>query len=630
MNDLTVIIPFFNGHETIHQLLADLPANMPVIIVDDHSDEPLVVGRPYTTLYRPEEKGYFTGACNYAIERARGDVLVLNQDVRLHGTAWLDLIAEKRNEYALIGERIRGNHPAFPNGYVHGVFQFMRRDAIDKAGLMDATNYPLWGASALWQWQICRKGFKSLPVETVPGLGHWHIDGKPQRYGDSIQTLLEREHGQRDLLIRTPPAISLVIPAYNYGRYLPDALNSLIGGHTSLGDHPGQSFQSFEVIVVDDGSTDNTESIMQDYVTGWNGIRYIKRPNGGTAAANNTGISAAVGRYVTIMAADDMREPWSLDDLYQTASRNPGRVIYDELVQFADGQRTQRIPLADYDFETLLTKNMMHAGIMFERKAWEKVGGYPEHMKYGREDWAFNVALGEAGYCGLKINRAGYLYRREGQNRTLTNTNSEWRQRFLIQMNERFPHLYRGEWPMACCGKAGKSSGSRGGARAMATPIMPGGADMVLLEYKGKSIGSTSWGGPGSVPSGRYYRFGGNPRDRIKYIERQDLEWFQKLRENGLTLFSLYQPPTVQPAQTVTAQPEVSAGLDVKVQRIVEEPVKSESPPDPANFSVRAIYALDLTPDQWKELAVMEEDGRNRITVINHALGKVAFAETAA
>ena len=258
MQNLTIVIPFYNGHQYIHSLLEDIPKGIPVIIVDDHSEERLLLDRDNTVVVRPDRKGYFSGAVNVGLGMTRNDVLVLNQDIRLTGTKWMDLLTEKREDYALIGERITGNHPAFPNGYVHGVFQFMRRDAIQAVGGLDAKYYPLWGGSALWQWQICRKGFRSLPMERIPGMSHWHHTPTGDRYGSSIRQLLVKESSEADRFIRTPPAISVIVPCYNYGRYLSDCLNSLIGGDTSLGRMPGQTFQSFEVLIIDDGSTDST------------------------------------------------------------------------------------------------------------------------------------------------------------------------------------------------------------------------------------------------------------------------------------------------------------------------------------------------------------------------------------
>lgn len=626
MDNLTIIIPFYNGHAYIHKLLEDIPTDIPVVIVDDQSDEVLVLHRPRTLVLRPDRKLYFTGAVNYGIKYTTTDVLVLNQDVRLAGTGWLDILQTNRAKYAMIGERIKGNHPAYPNGYIHGVFQFMRRDAIETAGLMDEENYPLWGASALWQWQVCRKGFAVLPLATVPGVKHWHTEPKPkQRYGDSIVSLLKQEPDKQALFIRTPPMISVVIPCYNYGRYLPDCLASLFGGESCLGPLPGQTFQSFEVIIVDDGSTDDTPRIAERYLNGWNGVRYIRRVNGGTSAANNTGIEAAIGKYISILSADDMREAWSLNDLYQAAIRNPHHIIYDELREFGGGVRKHVWPLATYDFDTLLERNMVHAGILFEKKAWAEVGGYPEAMVHGREDWAFNVALGEAGYCGIKIERSGYLYRRERQNRTLHNTDGEWRQTFRDQMVKLFPHLYRGERPMACCGNGGSRSTPIAGGRSMARSLIPLGADMVLLEYKGGNVGSLNWGGPGTVPSGRYYRFGANNKDRLKYVEERDTKFFLQQREHGKDLFALYvvaepakqvsrevgttNPPTLNPSPVLAEGPvPIPDDLTVKVQRV--------DCPEPSDLTVSEIFNLRLTMEQWQCLREKEMAGKQRISVL--------------
>lgn len=649
MNNLTIVIPFFNGYNHIYSTLNCIPAEIPVVIVDDLSDEPFSIKRDNTSVYRMPHKGYFTGAVNFGIERTVTDVLVLNQDVTLTGTEWLDVITKYREGYALIGERIKGNHPAFPHGYVHGVFQFMRRDAINQVGLMDEKTYPLWGGTALWQWQICRKGFKSLPLAEIPGLYHHHHQVKrTQRYGDSIIQILQRESDKQDLFIRTPPAVSVIVPCYNYGRYLPDVMASLFGGESSLGHVEGQSFQSFEVIIVDDGSTDETPLIAQEYVTGWNGVRYIRQENQGTSGANNTGIRNALGKYITILSADDMRDPESLRILYESAIRNPGRVLYDEIQTFHNGALGSLWPLADYDFDTLLERNMMHAGIFFEKAAWEKAGGYPLKMKWGREDWAFNIALGEQGYCGLKINYPGYLYRREGQNRTLSNTTLEWRQRFYAQLVQLFPNLYKGERPMACCGSSKqKTSGVSAPRGARTMSAIPGGNEMVLMEYKGRNVGSVNYGGPGTVPSGRYYRFGANGKDTVKYVATSDVDWFLNHRENGLPIFFLQrQPPVVKSPTLPEGVVPVTGDLTIQVHRIIEDtspkvesvesPVAGEGDveikapevqtrvlPNPETMTLKQIEALTLTPEEWRELGKKEMKGRKRTNVLTFIKSKV-------
>lgn len=625
MDNLTIVIPYFNEYQSLNALLGDLPTSIPIIIVDDVSDTPLELYRPNTTVYRMEHKGYFTGAVNYGIQRCETDVLVLNQDIRLEGTKWLDILADNRATYALIGERIKGSHPTFPNGYVHGVFQYMRRSALDAVGIMDAVNYPLWGASALWQLQVCRKGFHSLPLPDITGLTHNR--GFGNSFGSSIITLLERESEKKDLFIRTPPAISVIVPCYNYGRYLEDCIRSLIGGKTSLGYMKGQTFQSFEIIIVDDGSTDNTREIAESFIDGWNGIRYIYKKNGGTPSANNAGMKVARGKYLTHTSSDDMREEWSLQDLYQAAIHNPNHVIYDDLVEFRLGQRGRVWPLANYDFDNLLERNMMHAGIFFPKQAWVAAGGYPEAMKYGREDWAFNVALGQAGYCGLRIERSGYLYRREGQNRTLTNDGHEWRERFKAQMGILFPHLYRGERPMSCCGGNKPKASNNRGAR-MANILSQPSPEFTLVQYVGKNVGSTNYGGPGAAPSGTYYRFGRNARDRIKYVNKTDVDWLSSLRDNGTTLFALYTAPATEPQIEPLPEPQINilpeednrtvavdtTGLVSVSGKLVATPIRKVI--DPNNFTLDEIKEMRLEPEQWQNMVALEEKGKSRSSVL--------------
>ena len=118
----TIVIPFYNGHQYLDRLLPSIPENIPVILVDDLSDKPLnQVDRPNTEIIRLTEKGYFTGAINKGIEACKNDVLILNQDTYFTDDSWLNFIDENVQEYGLFGERA-GNHPAWPNRYVHGTF----------------------------------------------------------------------------------------------------------------------------------------------------------------------------------------------------------------------------------------------------------------------------------------------------------------------------------------------------------------------------------------------------------------------------------------------------------------------------------------------------------------------------
>lgn len=610
MKNLTIVVPFYNGHEHIARLLWGLPKDIPIIIVDDHSDKPLSLSAmENVTVLRPDTKGYFSGAVNAGIEACRTDVLVLNQDTWMVGEEWRDLLEVNRQNYAMIGERIQGTHPAFPAGYIHGTFMYMRRDAINKVGLLNREDFPLWGATAEWQWRAARAGFKILPMSTVPGFRHARGEGNP--YGSSISEVLAREPKKKDLLVRTPPLVSVVIPSFNHGKYLRDAVNSLIGGPTSLGDHPGQTMQAFEIIIVDDASTyAESREMAHALADPWKGIHVIQNAqNLGAAAAQNIGINRAVGRFVTVMDGDDMREPHALGALYKACLANPGKVAYDDIRLFSGGARGKVMRMAEYDFDILIHKNQMHKGIMFPRQAWQKAGGYPEAMRQGREDWGFNVALGRVGYCGVRISGAGYLYRREGQNRTLRNTSPEWHEYFEGQIRGIYPDVYEGERPMACCGKSNQSPQPRALSRGL--PISraveakphPG---MVLVQYLGNNYGTTVWGGPGSAPSGKSYTFGAGPQQSTKYVFAEDVSWFLGLRERGANLFARVKEAAEQaPAAAPTEEPEAFDKL-------------SSGAPDPSGLTVAEIKQLQLTKAQWAEMLALERLAKNRVSAVEY------------
>lgn len=628
MDNLTVVIPYYNGHDYLKGLLDSIPIDIPVIVVDDKSDKPLHpldsyrIGGDTKTIWL-DKKGYFTGAVNAGISSCETDVLVLNQDVELQGTQWLEILKKYRNEYALIGEKIKGDHPAFPNGYPHGVFMFMRRDAIDKVGLMDEENYPLWGSTALWQWQICRAGFKSLPLGSIPGLVH-HRENRPT--GSSITQLLKEEPTRRDLFIRTPPEVSMVIPCYNHGRYLERTINSLIGGQTDLGLFPHQTFKSFEIIIVDDGSTDETPEVAQSFADGWRGIRYIRQENQGTASAHNTGIRAALGKYITCMSADDLREPWALEKLYKAVKENPHHFVYDPLEKFWNGQRRGSFPehgLEPYDFDTMRYKNMVPVGKMYPKQAWEEVGGYPEVLKHGREDWGFALALGRMGWCGIKLEEPGYLYRWEGQNRVRRNSDVEWKEFFYIQMQKLFPDIYRGEYPVACCGKGGSSVQKAN--QIMASINLAGQEGMVILEYIGRSVGSSRWGGRDT--NGRVYTFGNNVRDKRKYVDSRDKQWFLSKTQHGQPLFREYvvTPPELSPDPTVELNGDNTPSITVETvdeepTDTVEEVEKTIAPfitqEQLDSLIVPKVLTLDGIDEHLDEVYQMELAGKGRTTLL--------------
>lgn len=634
MHNLTIVIPFYNGHRSIQKVIASIPRSIETIVVDDLSEHQVQINETGVRVLRPPEKAYFSGAVNLAIAACTTDVLVLNQDVTLTGKDWLDVIERNRGRYAMIGERVKGVHPAWPAGYIHGTFMFMRRDAIQKVGGLNGRDFPLWGSTADWQARICRAGFEALPLTSIPGFQHQR---KPkERFGEAIQQVLQQEPEKRDLFIRTPPLVSVIVPCYNYGRYLREAIASLIGGKTGLGDHPGQTFQAFEAIIVDDASTDETEKIGRELASHWTGIRYIRRSTrGGTSAAMNTGIKHAFGRAVTALSADDLFHKDRLETLYRIWDKDPGKVIYDDLQIFSGGHLGSVMPMQEYNFDRLVNKNQMHSGIFFARSAWAEVGGYPTEMKYGREDWAFNVRLGLGGYCGQRVPQTLYYYRREGQNRTERNAGKEWRTYFQIQMRALFPQAYRLEdRPMSCCGsRAANTAALMGVVMSNQKPPLPGADGMNLIRYVGRSLGTQSFYGP--VSGARYSA--GRSRPLI-YVDNRDLRTrnmrqpgLLELREEGQPVFAL-EEAVPDPVPQVDAL-AVNGGLIDGAAAVAEvEYVSTETPAEPeetfdldvpdlltmtARDLISHLQGAGYAPEILRAIREAEAGGRGRTTVLN-------------
>ncbi|MGB0064626.1 MAG: glycosyltransferase family A protein [Terracidiphilus sp.] len=119
---------------------------------------------------------------------------------------------------------------------------------------------------------------------------------------------------------RPEVTISVVIPAYNAAHFLPRSLASVFA----------QTLPPTEVIVVDDGSSDNSAQVAEQL-----GAKVIRRPNGGQASARNAGIEAARGEWIALLDADDWWEPKKL--ARQTAAIRPGAVlVYTGAKQFDD------------------------------------------------------------------------------------------------------------------------------------------------------------------------------------------------------------------------------------------------------------------------------------------------------
>jgi len=167
--------------------------------------------------------------------------------------------------------------------------------------------------------------------------------------------------------------ISVVIPAYNAARFLPRCLKSVFA----------QTLKPVEVIVVDDGSTDNTAALAAKL-----GASVLARPNGGPAAARNAGISKASGEWIALLDADDQ---WSPEKLERQAARIHAEtvLVYTGIRIFGDDGVYHEQPVID----AIAARKMLryanpipNSSVLVRREAVVQSGGFREDIR-GPEDW---------------------------------------------------------------------------------------------------------------------------------------------------------------------------------------------------------------------------------------------------
>jgi hypothetical protein len=183
--------------------------------------------------------------------------------------------------------------------------------------------------------------------------------------------------------------ISVIVPAYNQGHYLEEAIGSVVA----------QSYEDWEIIVVDDGSTDNTRAVATSFSD--DRVRYHYQSNQGLSAARNTGISLATGDYISFLDSDDLFLPQKLELLLTLLESQPelGFAAGEAIFIDGDGQRLNKYmkkgpPL---DLSELLLGNPFHVGSVLVRKRWlDRVGTFDEVLR-ACEDWDLWLRLAKEG-----------------------------------------------------------------------------------------------------------------------------------------------------------------------------------------------------------------------------------------
>ncbi|MEW6620095.1 MAG: glycosyltransferase, partial [bacterium] len=187
--------------------------------------------------------------------------------------------------------------------------------------------------------------------------------------------------------------ISIIIPTYNAENFLPQAINSVVE----------QTYQDIEIIVVDDGSTDNTKRIIEPFM---DKIYYIYKDNGGSASARNVGIKSAKGEYIAFLDADDIWLPQKLElqiNLFRQCQEidwiHTNLMLIDESGNII-GVRRVSDTLSGNIFKTLFMENwVLTSSVMVKKDCFKMIGMFDEALSR-TEDYDFWLRLAHHYKCG--------------------------------------------------------------------------------------------------------------------------------------------------------------------------------------------------------------------------------------
>jgi glycosyltransferase involved in cell wall biosynthesis len=237
--------------------------------------------------------------------------------------------------------------------------------------------------------------------------------------------------GDRRLVEQKNPWVSIVIPCFNYGKFIDEAIDSCLAS----------TFQDFEIIVVNDGSTD-AETIEVLNHLNKEKTRVIHQANQGPAAARNRGIREARGKYIFPLDADDRIHPTLLEKgVWILETRPRVGVVTSWLQHFGESYEVWSPP--PFNFYNLLFNNTIIGSSLYRKAAWEQVGGYDEKLVHGYEDWDFWIRMADQGWIAYQIPEPLFYYRKHGETR-LSQLNS--RHAELVQaIQDNHSHLYKEE-----------------------------------------------------------------------------------------------------------------------------------------------------------------------------------------
>lgn len=202
--------------------------------------------------------------------------------------------------------------------------------------------------------------------------------------------------------------VSIIVTAYNYANFIGECLDSCLGQKSTA--------LNYEVIVVDDGSTDETPILLGQRID--SRLRVLRIENSGIERASNRGFATARGRFVVRVDADDVLEPNYLNQIAPLLKNDFGFCYGDYTVIDADSMQQESVYLPEFDkAEVIARGDFLATGTVYPAALLRKVGGYDTSTRNsGLENYELIIKIMAMGAKGMHVTEPLFRYRRHTTN----------------------------------------------------------------------------------------------------------------------------------------------------------------------------------------------------------------------
>lgn len=224
--------------------------------------------------------------------------------------------------------------------------------------------------------------------------------------------------------------VSIIVPCYNQAPYLAETLESVLT----------QTYETWECIIINDGSPDNVEEIALKWCAKDTRFKYLYKSNSGISDTRNYAIKRADGAYILPLDGDDLIEPYFLEEAIKVFQENDKvKLVYSNVLVF--GVKKFKKESVEFNYLNMFIENQIPNTAMYKRTDFLKTSGYNLNMNKGLEDWDFWLTLLTPDDIVVKLEKYHYHYRTKEISRS-TLIDEENNEKLLLQIFKNHKDIY--------------------------------------------------------------------------------------------------------------------------------------------------------------------------------------------